>query len=84
MLICNDILKLDMRTRQKLDLRYFGKNSTIAVGLVLVWRGIWILLDLFDRWAFGGGHIITAIIGIALGFLLLYFPERTLKTLERL
>ena len=65
-------------------LHYFSKSIIIAIGLVLVWRGVWILLDLLDNWLFGGGHVITAVIGIIIGLLFLYFPERTLKTLERL
>jgi hypothetical protein len=63
---------------------YFFKNVVIALGLILVWRGTWILLDVIDRWLFGGSHIFTAILGIVVGVSLVYFPERNLKTFERL
>ena len=33
---------------------------------------------------FGGNHIITAILGIVVGILMLYLPEKNLKALERL
>lgn len=63
---------------------YFIKNISVAIGIILIWRGIWILLDLLDYWLFGGSHIITAIGGIILGVLILYLPEENLKALERL
>ena len=65
-------------------IKYFNKNIVIAVGLILVWRGVWVMLDLIDRWLFGNSHIITAVIGIVVGIILIYLPEKNLKTLERL
>ncbi len=65
-------------------LGYFVKNISIAVGIILIWRGVWVLLDLLDHVLFGGSHIITAIGGIVIGILILYLPERSLKSLERL
>ncbi len=64
--------------------RYFTKNISIAIGIILIWRGVWILLDLLDYLIFGDFHIVTAIAGIIIGILILYFPERDLKILERL
>jgi len=29
-------------------IRYFAKNMAIVIGLVLIWRGIWYVLDYFD------------------------------------
>lgn len=65
-------------------LSYLLKNVSIAIGIVLIWRGIWIVLDLIDGWLFGGSHIITAVGGIIAGVLILYLPEKNLKALERL
>lgn len=65
-------------------IKYFAKNIVIAVGLILIWRGVWVMLDLVDRWLFGNSHIITAVIGIVVGIILIYLPEKNLKTLERL
>lgn len=63
---------------------YFIKNISVAAGIILIWRGIWVILDLVDQVIFGGNPIITAIIGIIIGVLILYLPEKNLKALERL
>ncbi|MEK9158052.1 MAG: hypothetical protein AAB638_02625 [Patescibacteria group bacterium] len=65
-------------------LRYFTKSIAIAVGIILIWRGIWIIFDLIDNKLFGGNHIITAVAGIIFGLIILYIPERNLEALERL
>ena len=66
------------------DIKYFIKNISVAVGIILIWRGIWIVLDLFDKLIVDGNHIITAIGGIIVGILMLYLPDKNLKALERL
>jgi len=66
------------------DLKYFTKGISVAIGIILIWRGAWIILDLIDVLIFGGSHIVTAIGGIILGILMLYLPEKNLKALERL
>lgn len=68
----------------KFKLEYVVKNVSIAIGIVLIWRGIWVILDLVDSLLFGGSHIVTAIGGIIGGVLILYLPEKNLKALERL
>ena len=67
-----------------LDIKYFTKGISVAIGIILIWRGAWIILDLIDVLIFGGSHIVTAIGGIILGILMLYLPEKNLKALERL
>ncbi|MEK7121900.1 MAG: hypothetical protein AAB857_04315 [Patescibacteria group bacterium] len=67
-----------------LGIKYFTKNISVAVGIILIWRGIWIMLDLLDEVMFGGNHIITAVGGIVVGIIILYLPEKNLKALERL
>lgn len=64
-------------------LRYFAKNMIIVVSLVLIWRGIWYILDFIDI-NFVGSHVYTAIGGIILGLLLLYIPDHDLKEIEKL
>ena len=64
--------------------KYFTKNVSIAIGIILIWRGVWVLLDLVDQQLFGGSHVITALLGIVVGVLILYHPEKNLKALERL
>ncbi len=71
--------------RNALDIiRYFAKNTSIVIGLVMIWRGIWYVLDSLDALAFGGQHLVTAIGGIVLGLLILYLPDKDLKELEKL
>lgn len=63
---------------------YFAKNIAIVLGIVLVWRGIWELLDMADLFFFQGNHFYTAIVGIIVGLAILYFPDKDLKELEKL
>ncbi len=70
--------------RHKLTLRYLSKNISIIIGLVLIWRGIWYVLDGLDKWLFGGSHTWTALIGILIGLIVLYVPDKDLKEIEKL
>ncbi|MDP2838260.1 MAG: hypothetical protein Q8O53_03220 [Candidatus Moranbacteria bacterium] len=63
---------------------YFTRNLAIVVGLVLIWRGIWHLLDAADFFFFEGNPLYTAIGGIAIGLAILYLPDKDLKELEKL
>lgn len=63
---------------------YFARNLSIVIGLVLIWRGIWYVLDATDRAFFSGDHFYTAVGGIILGLLILYLPDHDLKELEKL
>ena len=56
----------------------------VAIGIILIWRGVWIILDLIDELIFGGNHLATAVGGIIVGILMLYLPDKNLKALERL
>ena len=69
---------------KKITLAYLVKDVSIVVGLVLIWRGIWYILDALDMWGFGGSHFWTATAGIAIGILVLYLPDHDLKELEKL
>lgn len=64
--------------------QYFAKNIFVAIGLVLIWRGIWSLLDALDYWLFGGNHVWTAVMGIFVGLMILYLPDKDLKEIEKL
>ncbi len=63
---------------------YFAKNFSIVMSLVLIWRGVWYVLDAFDIFAFAGNHIFSAVGGIIIGLLLLYLPDKDLKEIEKL
>jgi hypothetical protein len=64
--------------------KYFAHNVLVLVGLVLIWRGVWYLLDEMDILFLGRNHIITTIGGIILGFIILYLPDKDLKEISNL
>ena len=66
------------------DLKYFIRTLSIVVGLVMVWRGVWYVLDKVDVLLFGVYNHWTGLLGIILGVLLLYIPDRDLKEIEKL
>ena len=63
---------------------YFAHNLAIVIGLVLVWRGIWHVLDIVDMSYLDGNKVYTAVGGIIVGLAILYFPDKDLKELEKL
>jgi len=65
-------------------IRYFAKNLGVVIGLVLIWRGIWYVLDEFDTYLFDGAHIYSAVAGIIIGLAILYIPDKDLKEIEKL
>lgn len=69
---------------EKHPLKYVSDNMGVALGLVLVWRGLWYGLDAIDIYFLGGTHWATAILGVILGVIILYLPHHNLKALERL
>jgi hypothetical protein len=70
--------------KPKPTLAYFSRSVSIVVGLVLMWRGTWYVLDEIDVWFFDGSHAWTALGGILLGLLILYLPDGDLKEIEKL
>lgn len=70
--------------KNTLSLKYLTKNISIVIGLVLIWRGIWYVLDGLDKWLFGGSHTWTALGGIIVGLIILYLPDKDLKEIEKI
>ncbi|OHA88267.1 MAG: hypothetical protein A2653_00825 [Candidatus Zambryskibacteria bacterium RIFCSPHIGHO2_01_FULL_43_25] len=68
----------------KLTFDYLSKNLAIVIGLVLIWRGIWYVLDEIDLVFLGGSHFFTAVGGIILGLAILYIPDHDLKEIQKL
>ncbi len=62
----------------------FVKNISTVVGVVLIWRGIWYVLDKLDVLLFGGSHAWTAIVGILIGLVILYLPDKDLKEIGKM
>lgn len=71
-------------SKHKITLQYLAKNISIVIGLVLIWRGIWYVLDGLDKWLFDGSHFWTAMAGIIIGLIILYLPDKDLKEIEKL
>ena len=65
-------------------IRKLGRSLSIVIGIVLIWRGIWYVLDHLDALLFGGNHLWTAVAGIALGLLVIYLPDKDFKEIEKL
>lgn len=65
-------------------IKLLRKDMWIAIGLVLIWRGLWYVFDGIDIWLFGGSHVLSGVLGIVVGLLILYIPDRDLKEIERL
>jgi hypothetical protein len=65
-------------------IKYFAKNLSTVIGIVLIWRGIWYVLDFIDEAVFTGNHLFTAIGGIIAGILILYLPDKDLKEIAKL
>lgn len=53
--------------------RRLSSTLPVAVGVILIWRGIWVLTDLIDAGLFGKQSYLFAFSSIAVGILVLYF-----------
>lgn len=65
-------------------IRKLGKSLPIVIGIVLIWRGTWYVLDHLDLLLFGGNHLWTALAGIVLGLVIIYLPDQDFKEIEKL
>jgi hypothetical protein len=63
---------------------YWAHNISILVGLILVGRGAWYVLDGLDELMFGGSSLWTGLGGVVLGLFILYIPDKNLKEIENL
>jgi hypothetical protein len=70
--------------KSKNIIHYLAKNIIVVFALVMVWRGIWYVLDGIDVWLFGSYNMWTGLIGILIGLIILYFPDHDLKEIEKL
>lgn len=63
---------------------YFAEHLSIVIGMVLIWRGIWLVLDSIDYWLFDGYSGWTGFFGVIIGLLILYIPDKDLKEIEKI
>lgn len=71
-----------MKKIKNLNLVYFGNSFITAFGVVLIWRGIWHLLDVIDVLVFANNPLWTALGGIIFGLFILFYPDNDLKELK--
>lgn len=65
-------------------IHYFAKNLLVMIGIVMIWRGIWVLLDLLDERVGLHWQWLTAPGGILAGLLILYLPDKDLDEIRKL
>lgn len=70
--------------KKKSTIKYLLKTLSIVLGLVLVWRGIWYVMDGIDYIIFGESNQWTALGGIIIGLIILYLPNKDLQAIEKL
>lgn len=70
--------------KKTITLNYLAKNLLTVVGLVLVWRGVWYVLDAIDFFYLNGNHFWSGLLGVIIGLAILYFPDKDLKEIEKL
>ncbi len=58
--------------------KHFIRNLIIAIGVVLVWRWVWNLADIY---LLPNNPLASSIISLVIGILILYFPDGTLEHL---
>jgi len=65
--------KYSLRPRAK-----FVSTLLVVVGVVLVWRGLWNLMDIYF---FPGKPVLSNILSVLIGVLIFYLPDRDLSEL---
>lgn len=68
-------------------LQHLGRGARslyVALGVVLIWRGAWILMDKFEYLFFGQETAAIAVLSIILGIVLLFKHDHKLDELGHL
>lgn len=73
-----------MARRTRRGFTRFLKSLSVVLGIVMIWRGIWHVMDWMDIVLFQGDTRWTAVGGIVLGLLILYLPDGDVKELDKL
>lgn len=71
-------------SRRRRPTPHFLRSLSVVLGVVMIWRGIWHILDLIDVHLFDGKGVYTAVGGIVVGLIVLYLPDRDIKELDKL
>ncbi|MCX6714756.1 MAG: hypothetical protein NTX72_03000 [Candidatus Uhrbacteria bacterium] len=62
-------------------LKVLRESLMVLIAAVLIWRGIWVLLDKFDEHYMHGSHVWSALAGIIVGCAMVFFADRDLEDL---
>jgi hypothetical protein len=57
------------------------KKILVFIGLVLIWRGVWVLIDKLETALFAGNSLLFGFFNILLGLGLIWLIDRKLKSL---
>lgn len=60
------------------------RSMYVVLGVVLIWRGVWVILDFFDVLIFGEISLILAGVSILVGLFLLFKHDHKLDELGHL
>mgnify|MGYP001591751370 FL=1 len=63
-------------------LRLMVNSLYVILGVVFVWRGAWVILDIVDHRWFGGNDFIFAVALIAGGIWLMYLHDHRYDNLD--
>lgn len=70
-------MKKDVKFSLRLSPKFFP-TLLKAVAVVMVWRGVW---DLLDMYFLPGNPILSNVICIVIGVFLLYLPDQSIEDL---
>ncbi len=71
-----------MNTKFTRFLRQMRHSLYVIIGVVFVWRGVWVILDVIDHRYFGGNNVLFASALIALGIWLMYLHDHRYDRLD--
>jgi hypothetical protein len=67
-----------MKKKSFISRNHFFGIILILCAVILVWRGVW---NLLDTYFFPDYPLLSNVLGILVGLILLYFPDEDLKEL---
>ncbi len=62
--------------KKQLRRSFVHEHIVSLVALVLIWRGMWFLLDYLDALLFPGARLYTSGVAIVVGLTIIYLSER--------
>lgn len=63
-------------------LRQMVNSLYVILGVVFVWRGAWVILDVVDHRYFGGNDVLFAVFLIAAGIWFMYLHDHRYDRLD--